>query len=47
MIGGRFEGRDHATVIHADKQITSLMASDPVLAADVKAIRRELMLGTA
>ncbi|MDQ7019961.1 MAG: chromosomal replication initiator protein DnaA [Robiginitomaculum sp.] len=47
MIGGRFEGRDHATVIHADKQIASLMTSDPVLAADVKAIRRELMLGTA
>ena len=47
MIGGRFEGRDHATVIHADKLVTSLVASDPQIAADVKAIRRELLLGTA
>ncbi len=43
MIGGRFEGRDHATVIHADKQITKLIQEDHALAADVKTIRRELM----
>jgi chromosomal replication initiation ATPase DnaA len=47
MIGGRFEGRDHATVIHADKLVTSLIASDPQIAADVKAIRRELLMGAA
>lgn len=43
MIGGRFGGRDHATVIHADKQIGAHMEKDAVLAADVTAIRRELM----
>ncbi len=47
MIGGRFDGRDHATVIHADKQITALIAKDQVLAADVIAIRRALMSSAA
>jgi chromosomal replication initiator protein len=46
MIGRHFGGRDHATVIHADKTITGLIQSDPTLAADVKAIRRALLLGT-
>ncbi len=43
MIGGRFDGRDHATVIHADKLITRLIEEEPTLAAEVKTIRRELM----
>ncbi len=46
MIGGRFDGRDHATVIHAEKQIALLIATEPALASDVKAIRRKLLLGT-
>ncbi len=43
MIGGRFAGRDHATVIHADKTVAQLISNDPELAADVKAIRRKLL----
>ena len=43
MIGGRFDGRDHATVIHANRQITSLMTKDQAIADDIKAIRRALM----
>ncbi len=43
MIGGRFDGRNHATVIHATRQIASLISRDKALAADIKAIRRALM----
>lgn len=36
QIGRALGGRDHTTVIHALRKIESLMATDPVIAAEVK-----------
>lgn len=41
-IGRRFGGRDHTTVIHAVKQITTLCGIDAELDADVRYLKREL-----
>lgn len=41
-IGRKFGGRDHTTVIHAVRTIEALIASDPVLARDVEALKREM-----
>jgi hypothetical protein len=45
FIGRRFGGRDHTTVLHAVRKIEWLIADEPELAAEVKAI--EQMLGVA
>lgn len=42
-IGGYFGGRDHTTVMHAVRQITSRQEQDPVLANDVERIERGLL----
>ncbi len=42
MIGQRFDGRDHTTVIHAVKTITRLMNDDPSFADEVEGLRRHL-----
>jgi len=42
MIGQRFDGRDHTTVIHAVKTISRLMAADPSFADEVEGLRRTL-----
>ena len=41
-IGRRFGGRDHTTVMHAVKRITSLMAEDAAFAARVKNVESKL-----
>jgi chromosomal replication initiator protein len=45
-IGGYFGGRDHTTVMHAVRQITSKREHDPVLANDVERIERGLLEDT-
>ena len=42
-IGGYFGGRDHTTVMHAVRQITSKRENDPSLANDVERIERSLL----
>ncbi len=42
MIGQRFGGRDHTTVIHAIKTIQKLIAEDTALADEVEGLRRSL-----
>ena len=42
-IGGYFGGRDHTTVMHAVRQITSKREQDPALASDVERIERTLL----
>ncbi|VAV95914.1 Chromosomal replication initiator protein DnaA [hydrothermal vent metagenome] len=42
MIGQRFDGRDHTTVIHAVKTIRRLMAEDSSFADEVEGLRRSL-----
>ncbi|MEM7727848.1 MAG: chromosomal replication initiator protein DnaA [Pseudomonadota bacterium] len=41
-IGRRFGGRDHTTVMHAVKRITSLRAEDPTFDAQVRAVEDAL-----
>ena len=41
-IGRRFGGRDHTTVMHAVKRITSLRAEDPTFDAQVRAVEDTL-----
>jgi chromosomal replication initiator protein len=41
-IGRRFGGRDHTTVIHAVRKITSLQDTDQRIAEDVTILRRAL-----
>ncbi|PHR56926.1 MAG: chromosomal replication initiator protein DnaA [Robiginitomaculum sp.] len=42
MIGQRFDGRDHTTVIHAVKTINRLIDDDPLFANEVEGLRRSL-----
>jgi chromosomal replication initiator protein len=42
MIGQRFDGRDHTTVIHAVKTVARLMADDSSFADEVEGLRRSL-----
>ncbi|MBG83474.1 MAG: chromosomal replication initiator protein DnaA [Phycisphaerae bacterium] len=42
-IGGYFGGRDHTTVMHAVRQISSKRENDPSLANDVERIERSLL----
>lgn len=42
MIGQRFDGRDHTTVIHAVKTINRLIREDPAFADEVEGLRRSL-----
>ena len=42
-IGGYFGGRDHTTVMHAVRQISSKREQDPALASDVERIERTLL----
>ena len=42
-IGRKFGGRDHTTVMHAVRQITSKRENDPSLANDVERIERSLL----
>ena len=42
MIGQRFDGRDHTTVIHAVKTVQRLMAEDTAFADEVEGLRRSL-----
>lgn len=42
LIGQRFDGRDHTTVIHAVRTISDLMGKDASLANDVEGLRRAL-----
>jgi chromosomal replication initiator protein len=44
--GDAFGGRDHSTVIHAEKLIRRLMAEDPELAEKIKTIIRNLSGGS-
>ncbi|MFP4104764.1 MAG: chromosomal replication initiator protein DnaA [Phycisphaerae bacterium] len=44
-IGGYFGGRDHTTVLHADKTIKSQKQSDPQLQAMLETITREIRAG--
>jgi chromosomal replication initiator protein len=41
-IGGYFGGRDHTTVMHANKQIENLMKTDPQLQATVERLKQDL-----
>ena len=41
-IGRKFGGRDHTTVMHAERRIEQLIGQDPGLAADVALIERAL-----
>ncbi|QRG06116.1 hypothetical protein EZH22_24510 [Xanthobacter dioxanivorans] len=41
-IGLRFDHRDHTTVLHAVRKISAQIQTDPVLAAEVEAIRRQI-----
>ena len=41
-IGGYFGGRDHTTVLHADRQIQSAMRNDPQLTATLDRLREDL-----
>ena len=41
-IGRRFGGRDHTTVLHACKRITTLCQNDPVFQQEVDFLRRIL-----
>jgi hypothetical protein len=43
IIGRHFGGRDHTTVIYAVRKVASMIASDPALAAEVEALRREIV----
>ncbi|MBL4617151.1 MAG: chromosomal replication initiator protein DnaA [Robiginitomaculum sp.] len=42
MIGQRFDGRDHTTVIHAVKTVQRLMSEDTTFADEVEGLRRSL-----
>ena len=44
-IGGYFGGRDHTTVMHAVRTVTSRTASDEALSSDVERIERSLLQG--
>jgi len=41
-IGGYFGGRDHTTVLHANRQIESLMEQDPQFQATIEKLTQEL-----
>lgn len=43
-IGRRFGGRDHTTILHGIRTVKSLIAADPVFAARVNSLRRELLV---
>ena len=45
-IGANFGGRDHTTVMHADRTIKSKSSSDPSLHSDVLAIESRLRVGS-
>jgi chromosomal replication initiator protein len=42
-IGGYFGGRDHTTVMHAVRTVSSKAASDKALSSDVERIERMLV----
>ena len=42
MIGKRFGGRDHSTVLHSIKKIEGLMDGDPVFASRVDGLRKRI-----
>jgi chromosomal replication initiator protein len=42
VIGRKFGGRDHTTVLHAVRKIEALRVSDETLAADLDAIRHTI-----
>ena len=41
-IGRRFGGRDHPTVLHAERRIEALKAEDPMIARDLDVLLRKL-----
>jgi len=41
-LGRRFGGRDHSTVIHSVRKVRQLIATDDILARDVRSIRFSL-----
>ena len=42
VIGEKFGGKDHSTVINAEQRIEQLMAEEPDLAKTVESLRRRL-----
>jgi len=42
MIGKKFGGRDHSTVLHSIRKIESLLSTDPVLVARVARLRKKI-----
>ena len=46
-IGGYFGGRDHTTVLHANRTVQSLRRNDPALHATLEHLRQEICAARA